>query len=63
MDPDLVMELGRQSLQLTVLLLHVWGQNQRAQRLYRAHGFEECGRKAAVIRHPAAGMVDEITMG
>jgi putative acetyltransferase len=55
-------EVARERLKLPVLLLHVWGQNEGAMRLYRAHGFEECGRKPSVIRHPTAGKVDEITM-
>lgn len=55
-------DAGRERLALPVLLLHVWGQNERGMRLYRAHGFVECGRKPGLIRHPAAGMVDEITM-
>jgi ribosomal protein S18 acetylase RimI-like enzyme len=53
---------ARDRLRLDILLLHVWGQNAPAQRLYRSHGFEECGRKPRVIEHPAAGLVDEITM-
>jgi ribosomal protein S18 acetylase RimI-like enzyme len=53
---------ARDRLRLDILLLHVWGQNHPAQRLYRGHGFEECGRKPRVIEHPTAGLVDEITM-
>jgi ribosomal protein S18 acetylase RimI-like enzyme len=53
---------ARERLRLHTLLLHVWGQNEKAQRLYRAHGFQECGRKPQVIEHPAAGLVDEITL-
>lgn len=53
---------ARKRLRLHTLLLHVWGQNENAQRLYGAQGFQECGRKPRVIEHPSAGLVDEITM-
>jgi ribosomal protein S18 acetylase RimI-like enzyme len=53
---------SRDLLRLDTLLLHVWGQNEDAQRLYHTHGFAECGRKPRVIEHPSAGLVDEITM-
>jgi len=59
---EAAIDAARDRLHLPVLLLHVWGQNERGRRLYEKHGFSECGRKAAVIRHPTAGMVDEITM-
>ena len=53
---------ARERLRLHTLLLHVWGQNAKAQRLYLSQGFAECGRKPRVIEHPSAGLVDEITM-